>query len=261
MRTGRVVSVEALLRWESRIRGPVGPLEFVPFAEESGLIVPIGRWVLDQACRQVARWRRQGIDIRLSVNVSARQLQAPRLVESVATTLRAHQLEARHLTIELTESVLIDDADRTVAKLQLPRDMGVGLAVDDFGTGWSSLSYLRVLPVDTVKVDRSFVAGLGHDADVASLTRAIVRLASDLGMSLVAEGVEEVGQASQLAAMGAVLAQGWLFAKAGPPDVIGPLLTGNVPIVGPELLARINGNVPAQLSAVDADVRPTPPRY
>ncbi|MDX6243306.1 MAG: hypothetical protein QOE76_1029 [Frankiales bacterium] len=253
MRSGRVVSVEALLRWESRLRGPVGPLEFVPFAEESGLIVPIGRWVLDQACRQVARWRRQGIDVRLSVNVSARQLQAPRLVESVATTLRAHQLQARHLTIELTESVLIDDADRTVAKLQMLRDMGVGLAVDDFGTGWSSLSYLRVLPVDTVKVDRSFVAGLGHDQDVAALTRAIVRLAADLGMSLIAEGVEEPGQAQQLAAMGATLAQGWLFAKAGPPALIGPMLAANAPIVSSRLLAQINGNVPAQLSAAEAD--------
>jgi diguanylate cyclase (GGDEF)-like protein/PAS domain S-box-containing protein len=255
MRSGRVVSVEALLRWDSRLRGPVGPLEFVPFAEESGLIVPIGRWVLDQACRQVARWRRQGIDVRLSVNVSARQLQAPRLVESVATTLRAHQLEARYLTIELTESVLIDDADRTVAKLQLLRDMGVGLAVDDFGTGWSSLSYLRVLPVDTVKVDRSFVAGLGHDQDVASLTRAIVRLAHDLGMSLVAEGVEEPGQAQQLAAMGASFAQGWLFAKAGPPEVIGPMLAANQPIIGPSLLAQINSKVPAQLSVADVESR------
>jgi diguanylate cyclase (GGDEF)-like protein/PAS domain S-box-containing protein len=255
MRTGRVVSVEALLRWESRLRGTVGPLEFVPFAEESGLIVPIGRWVLDQACRQVARWRRQGIDVRLSVNVSARQLQAPRLVESVATTLRAHQLEARHLTIELTESVLIDDADRTVAKLQLLRDMGVGLAVDDFGTGWSSLSYLRVLPVDTVKVDQSFVAGLGHDQDVAALTRAIVRLASDLGMSLIAEGVEEPGQAQQLIAMGATFAQGWLFAKAAPPDTIGPLLAANAPIIGARLLGQINRVVPAQLTVVDAEAR------
>ncbi|MDX6227248.1 MAG: hypothetical protein QOI76_638 [Frankiales bacterium] len=253
MRTGRVVSVEALLRWESRLRGPVGPLEFIPFAEESGLIVPIGRWVLDQACRQVARWRRQGIDVRLSVNVSARQLQAPRLVESVATTLRAHQLEARHLTLELTESVLIDDADRTVAKLQLLRDLGVGLAVDDFGTGWSSLSYLRVLPVDTVKVDRSFVAGLGHDQDVASLTRAIVRLAGDLGMSLIAEGVEESGQAQQLTAMGATFAQGWLFAKAGPPAEIGALLAANGPIVGSLLLAQINGRVPAQLIPAAAE--------
>ena len=253
MRTGRVVAVEALLRWNSRLRGEVGPLEFVPFAEESGLIVPIGRWVLDQACRQVARWRRQGIDVRLTVNVSGRQLQAPRLVESVATTLRAHQLEAKHLTIELTESVLIDDADRTVAKLQLLRDMGVGLAVDDFGTGWSSLSYLRTLPVDTVKVDRSFVAGLGHDQDVAALTRAIVRLASDLGMALIAEGVEEAGQAQQLAAMGATLAQGWLFAKAGTPLEIGPLLAADAPIIGPALLAQINGVVPAQLTAADAE--------
>ncbi|MDX6210358.1 MAG: hypothetical protein QOE24_2749 [Frankiales bacterium] len=253
MRTGRVVSVEALLRWESRLRGSVGPLEFIPFAEESGLIVPIGRWVLDQACRQVARWRRQGIEVRLSVNVSARQLQAPRLVESVATTLRAHQLEARHLTLELTESVLIDDADRTVAKLQMLRDLGVGLAVDDFGTGWSSLSYLRVLPVDTVKVDRSFVAGLDQDQDVASLTRAIVRLAGDLGMSLIAEGVEEAGQAQQLAAMGATLAQGWLFAKAGPAAEIGPLLAANAPIIGAQLLARINGNVPVQLTVAAAE--------
>jgi predicted signal transduction protein with EAL and GGDEF domain len=253
MRTGRVVSVEALLRWDSRLRGPVGPLEFVPFAEESGLIVPIGRWVLDQACRQVARWRRQGIDIRLSVNVSARQLQAPRLVESVATTLRAHHLDPRHLTIELTESVLIDDADRTVAKLQLLRDLGVGLAVDDFGTGWSSLSYLRVLPVDTVKVDRSFVAGLGHDHDVVALTRAIVRLAADLGMSLIAEGVEEPGQAQLLAAMGATLAQGWLFAHAESPAVIGAMLAKGEPLADLALLAFINGTVPSQLTPAQAD--------
>ena len=122
--------------------------------------------------------------------------------------------------------------------------MGVGLAVDDFGTGWSSLSYLRTLPVDTVKVDRSFVAGLGHDQDVASLTRAIVRLASDLGMALIAEGVEEAGQAQQLAAMGATLAQGWLFAKAGPPAEIGPMLAANQPIIDSQLLAQINGVVP-----------------
>ena len=236
LRTGRPVAVEALLRWRSALRGDVGPLDFVPFAEESGLIVPIGRWVLDQACRQVSRWRRAGIDVRLCVNVSARQLQSPRLVESVAATLRTYSLPPQQLTIELTESVLIDDAERTLAKLHLLREIGVGVAVDDFGTGWSSLSYLRRLPVDTVKVDRSFVAGLGEDNDVAAVTRAIVRLATDLGMSLVAEGVERTEQARQLVAMGASLAQGWLFAKAAAPEEVGALLATGRPLADPVLL-------------------------
>ena len=151
--------------------------------------------------------------------------------------------------------MLIDDADRTVAKLQLLRDMGVGLAVDDFGTGWSSLSYLRTLPVDTVKVDRSFVAGLGHDQDVAALTRAIVRLASDLGMALIAEGVEEEqARPGSCAAMGATLAQGWLFHKAGSPRwrsgrCLRPTPRSSVPA----LLAQINGVVQAQLTVADAE--------
>ncbi|MFL6138068.1 MAG: putative bifunctional diguanylate cyclase/phosphodiesterase [Frankiaceae bacterium] len=254
LRTGHAVAVEALLRWTSALRGDVGPLDFVPFAEESGLIVPIGRWVLDQACRQLSRWRRSGIDVRLCVNVSARQLQSPRLVESVAAILRTHQVPPEQLTIELTERVLIDDAERTVAKLHLLREIGVGVAVDDFGTGWSSLSYLRRLPVDTVKVDRSFIAGLadgegaGGDGDgasgggtkdrgdIAAVTRAIVRLVADLGMSLVAEGIERPEQARRLAAMGAAYGQGWLFARAGDPEEIGALLATGRPLVDPSLL-------------------------
>jgi EAL domain-containing protein (putative c-di-GMP-specific phosphodiesterase class I) len=232
------------------------PGEFIASAEETGLIIEIGEWVLREACEQAARWallRGAGPPVRLSVNLSARQCAHPDLVGLVATALRESGVDPATICLEITETAVMADMEATVEVLDQLRALGVTLAIDDFGTGWSSLSYLRVLPVDTVKVDRSFVAGLGHDQDVAALTRAIVRLAGDLGMALIAEGVEEPGQAQLLAAMGATLAQGWLFAKAGPPSVIGPLLAANAPIISAGLLAQINGNVPAQLSAADAE--------
>jgi diguanylate cyclase (GGDEF)-like protein/PAS domain S-box-containing protein len=223
--TGRIVGVEALLRWQHPTRGLVSPLDFIHVAEESGLIVPVGRWVLSEACRQVARWQRDtGLPLRLSVNLSARQLQAPRLAEMVAKTLRSTGVRPTDLILEITESMLVDDAERTIAKLHLLRELGVRLAVDDFGTGYSSLNYLRRLPVDVLKIDRSFVQGIGTEAELTSLTGAIVGIGRDLGLDTVAEGIEEVGQLEALRGMGCALGQGYLFARPLPPDELAALL-------------------------------------
>ncbi|HVF06315.1 MAG TPA: EAL domain-containing protein [Frankiaceae bacterium] len=223
--SGRIVGVEALLRWNHSTRGLVSPLEFIGVAEESGLVVPLGRWVLTEACRQVARWRREtGLPLRLSVNISARQLQAPRLAEHVARTLRSTGIAPSDLVLEITESMLVDDAERTIAKLHLLRELGVRLAIDDFGTGYSSLNYLRRLPVDVLKIDRSFVKGIGTEAELTSLTSAIVGIGRDLGLETVAEGIEEPAQLDALRAMGCGYGQGYLYSPALPVDDMAPLL-------------------------------------
>ena len=223
--TGRIVGVEALLRWEHPTRGLVQPLDFIHVAEESGLIVPVGRWVLTEACRQVARWQREtGRSLRLAVNISARQLQAPKLAEHVATTLRTTGIDPHNLVLEITESTLVDDAERTIAKLHLLREIGVRLAIDDFGTGYSSLSYLRRLPVDMLKIDRSFVSGVCTEAELSSLTAAIVGIGRDLGLDTVAEGIESPEQLVALRDMGCALGQGYLYAKPLPPAQLVELL-------------------------------------
>jgi diguanylate cyclase (GGDEF)-like protein/PAS domain S-box-containing protein len=225
LESGELVGVEALLRWIHPERGMVSPLDFIPLAEDSGLIVPIGRWVLQEACRQSALWARAtGRRIRMSVNLSARQVQAPRLAETVALALREHRIRPDHLVLEITESVLVDDADRTIAKLHLLRELGVKLAIDDFGTGYSSLSYLRRLPVDTLKIDRSFVGGIGEVGDLTALTGAIVALGRDLGLQTVAEGIEDATQLAELRGMGCELGQGFMFARPLPADEIAELL-------------------------------------
>jgi diguanylate cyclase (GGDEF)-like protein/PAS domain S-box-containing protein len=226
--TGRVVGVEALLRWQHPERGLVSPLDFISVAEESGIIVPVGRWVLTEALRQVARWRREtGLPLRLSVNISARQLQAPRLAEHVAKTLRSTGVSPNDLVLEITESMLVDDAERTIAKLHLLRELGVRLAIDDFGTGYSSLNYLRRLPVDVLKIDRSFVQGIGTEDELTSLTGAIVGIGRDLGLDTVAEGIEEPEQLAALRAMGCELGQGYLYARPLPPEQLADLLRSN----------------------------------
>jgi EAL domain-containing protein (putative c-di-GMP-specific phosphodiesterase class I) len=203
----------------------VDPLDFVPLAEELGLIVPIGRWILDGACAQLARWRAYGHDPLLTVNVSARQLLDPEFPADVAAALRRHDVPPGHLMLELTETVLIHDgAPAALARL---RGLGVRLALDDFGTGWSSLSYLQHLPVDTVKIDRSFVADLGSGG---GLTRAVVALGRELDLDLIAEGVERPAQARWLADAGCRLAQGWLFSAAVDGDEVLRML--RAPLVG-----------------------------
>jgi diguanylate cyclase (GGDEF)-like protein/PAS domain S-box-containing protein len=213
--TSRVTGVEALVRWR---RGSVSvpPEEFIGPAEESGLMIPLGDWVLREACGEVARWRESGWDIGVSVNFTARQVAAPRFVESVAAVLEETGLTPQALTLEVKEEVLVEDGGQNVAQLSALRELGVRLAIDDFGTGYASLAYLGQLPVDIIKIDPSFVAGLGNDDTLTLLTRTIVRLGHDLGLVVVAEGIERPEQLELLREMGCPRGQGFLVARPMP---------------------------------------------
>jgi diguanylate cyclase (GGDEF)-like protein/PAS domain S-box-containing protein len=210
--TSRVAGVEALVRW-SRAGELVPTVELLSIAEESGLIVALGDWVLREAARQVTRWRTAGWPIGLSVNFSLRQVSAPRFAEAVLTALDDSGLPRSALTIEVTERVLIEVAEPIIDELARLRQLGVRLAIDDFGTGYASLAYLRELPVDIIKIDPSFVAGLGTDGTLAMLTRTIVQVGHDLGIEIVAEGIERPEQLELLRAMGCGLGQGYLVAR------------------------------------------------
>ena len=206
----RVEGFEALLRWTHPELGQVPPLDFVGIAEETGLIEDIGRWVISTALAELTSWPRR--DLSIAVNVSARQLADPTLVDHVHEALDRFGVDPRLLTLEITESVLADDADSLAVVRQL-RGLGVQVSVDDFGTGYSSLSHLRRFPVNSLKVDRSFVAGVAEDAGAEAIVRAIVALAHEMDLLVVAEGVETPRQAEALLAMGVESAQGWLFGR------------------------------------------------
>jgi diguanylate cyclase (GGDEF)-like protein len=220
--TGEIVGVEALVRWERPGHGMVSPGEFIPIAEETGLIVPIGEWVLHEACRQASQFDDGRLVIR--VNVSARQLAEPGLAETVKAALVTSGLPPERLCLEVTESIVLEDGDRSVAALQALRDIGVGVSLDDFGTGYCSLSYLRRLPIDSLKIDRSFVRGLGHEADDDSIVTSVIDLARSLGVSVVAEGVETEEQLAGLRARGCDTMQGFLFARPGPAASVAALM-------------------------------------
>ena len=213
--TSEIVGVEALVRWQRPGAGLVPPGEFIPIAEETGLIVPIGAWVMREACVQAMRLFDDG-RIVVRVNVSARQLAEPGLTTTVADALAASGLPPERLCLEVTESVVLEDGDRSVAALQALRDIGVGVSLDDFGTGYCSLSYLRRLPIDSLKIDRSFVRGLGNEADDDSIVTSVIDLARSLGVSVVAEGVETEEQLAGLRDRGCDTVQGYLFARPGP---------------------------------------------
>jgi len=210
--TSRVLSVEALVRWP-RDGEQVRPSEFLSIAEDSGLIVPLGASVLREACRQTAEWRESGWPVGLSVNFSLRQVSAAGFAEWVLTVLDDAGLSRSALTLEVTERVLIEIEDEVMDGLATLRKLGVRLAIDDFGTGYASLAYLRQLPVDIIKIDPSFVAGLGTDGTLAMLTRTIVQVGHDLGIEIVAEGIERPEQLELLRAMGCGLGQGFLLAR------------------------------------------------
>jgi diguanylate cyclase (GGDEF)-like protein/PAS domain S-box-containing protein len=216
--TGEVREVEALLRWQSPEFGLIPPGRFVPVAEETGLILQIGTWTLREACQQVVRWNseRTGDPLVVAVNVSGRQLQEPSLVSTVATVLAETGLDAACLKLELTESVVMDDAEATIEMLGQLKALGVQLAIDDFGTGYSSLSYLKRFPIDVLKVDRSFVDGLGTSQQDAALVQGIIALAQSLGLTVTGEGVETVEQAAYLKRLGCDLAQGYLYSRPLP---------------------------------------------
>jgi diguanylate cyclase (GGDEF)-like protein/PAS domain S-box-containing protein len=225
--TGRPTGLEALIRWRHPQRGSVMPLEFVPLAEETGLIVPIGRWALAEACAQGAHWLRTvpaSPSLTMSVNLSVRQLHHEGLVEDVAAALRGSGFPARLLTLELTESMLVRGGDGVIGALHGLKELGVRLALDDFGTGYSSLSYLRNLPVDTLKIDRSFVEGADAGPEGESVLRGIVQLGQALGLVLVAEGIERSSQADALRSLGCPFGQGFHFWKPLPANEIDLIL-------------------------------------
>ena len=240
--SGRVNGFEALLRWVHPTWGLIPPLSFVPVAEDTGLIVGIGDWVLREASRQLAQWRAElpfGQRLTMSVNLSARQLRDTDIVERVRSALDDAQIDPAALTLEITESTLMENPGRAADLLDEIKHLGVRLAVDDFGTGYSSLAYLRRFPVDAVKIDRAFVDDLDRD-DTAeeTLVAAIVAMAGALGVATVAEGVETPTQADRLRELGCDEGQGYLYARPVPAASI------------PEALARLNAAAPARLSAV-----------
>lgn len=214
LRNGRIVGAEALLRWRAPKGGLYPPSRFIPVAEDTGMIVPIGRWVLRTACEQARSWQIQGLPpMVVSVNVSPRQFRDTDMVETVAEALEKSGLPARFLQLELTESMVMDDAERFVTMLGNLKDLGVQLAVDDFGTGYSSLSYLKRFPVDHLKIDRSFVKDLGPDSDDGAIVQAIIALGHKLGLRVVAEGVETPEQQEYLRRSRCDEMQGFLFCK------------------------------------------------
>ncbi len=217
MGDGQVQGLEALLRWRHPELGPISPAEFIPLAERSGLIVPIGRWVLHEACRLAAQWPQP---LRVAVNVSARQLRARGLAQDVFDALRASGLPPQRLELEITEAGLIDDPEQVGSLLHGLRERGIRLALDDFGTGYSSLAYLRRFPFDVLKIDRSFVVDAAARDDARAVLQAISTLGRALGMSTVAEGVETPEQLATVRACGCSEIQGYLFSAPRPPQQV-----------------------------------------
>lgn len=215
---GRVIGAEALLRWQHPRRGTVLPGDFIPLAEETGFILPLGQWVLETACRQLAQWAGSEAmaGLTLSVNVSARQFHQPEFAESVLEVLRTTGANPARLRLELTESLMLNDVESVIAKMVQLKAHGIGFALDDFGTGYSSLTYLRRLPLDLLKIDRSFVRDILTDPNVAAIARTIVALAHSLGLTVVAEGIEEAGQFEFLVDQGCGGYQGYLFGRPVP---------------------------------------------
>jgi EAL domain-containing protein (putative c-di-GMP-specific phosphodiesterase class I) len=219
--TGRMNSVEALLRWRHPTRGLVGPMDFIPLAEEIGLMISIGEWVLREACRQARQWQLDGQPyLRVAVNVSPIHFQQLKFLDVVRLALADHDLEPRFLEIELTESTVMDHAENSVHILEELSRMGVIVSIDDFGTGYSSMSYLRRFPVDKLKIDRSFINDLTTNPDAASIVKAIISLAHSLRLKVVAEGVETVEQLQELRELGCDQFQGFYRSAAVLPSEI-----------------------------------------
>ena len=229
---GQVTELEALLRWHHPRRGLVSPAEFIPLAEDLGLIVPIGQWVLEQACSQGRAFieRRPDRPLVMSVNLSARQLQYKHLVRDVAAALKSSGLDPRYLKLEITETLLMRDIESTLSTLRQLKDLGIGIAIDDFGTGYSSLSYLKRLPVDTLKIDRSFVDGLGQDPQDSAIVRSVVSLAKTLSLTVTGEGIETSVQERELRALGCDRGQDFLFARPQSADDLETYLRGPLQI-------------------------------
>jgi EAL domain-containing protein (putative c-di-GMP-specific phosphodiesterase class I) len=212
--SGRVVGVEALLRWRHPEQGLIPPARFIPVAEDGGLIVPIGEWVLQEACRQAMAWRAQGLPpLVMAVNLSAVQFRRGELQPSITRILQRTGFDPRMLELELTESIMIHDAEAVLASVRQLKQLGIRLSIDDFGTGYSSLSYLKRFDVDKLKIDQGFVRDLARNPDDAAIVRAIIQMAASLGLQTIAEGVEDAGALALLRQFGCHEAQGYYFAR------------------------------------------------
>jgi predicted signal transduction protein with EAL and GGDEF domain len=221
LQTEGIVGVEALMRWRHPELGMVSPAQFIPIAEETGLIEAMGRWALETACTDSRAWQKRGLPaIQMSVNLSPRQLGSPALITDIAAILDASGLEPSLLELEITEGAMMKNPEHAAMLFQQIRDMGVGLAIDDFGTGYSSLSYLRRFPLTTVKIDRSFVNDISQEAHGQALTDGIITLAHGLGMKVVAEGVETTAQLAHLRIRGCDEIQGYWLCKPVPADEV-----------------------------------------
>jgi diguanylate cyclase (GGDEF)-like protein len=227
VRSRTVVGAEALVRWRHPERGIVPPSEFIPLAEETGLIVPIGRWVLEEACRQAAAWKAEGLEIPISVNVSAVQLSREGFATDVAQALQSSGIEPSSLTLEVTEMTIMRDVAAACERLEGIKALGARIAIDDFGTGYASLSQLQRMPADVLKVDRSFVAALNDGGQSRELLEAIMGVARALSLRVIAEGIETAGQLATLQEIGCQLAQGFLLARPGPPEALEALIGPN----------------------------------
>lgn len=224
-----VVGVEALVRWNHPVRGRVSPADFIPLAEDTGLVIPIGRWVLQQACRTAMAWPAA---VRIAVNVSPVQFKGRTLLRDVLDALAASGLPPQRLELEITEAVLLDDTDTALATLHALRERGIRVAMDDFGTGYSSLSYLRRFPFDKLKIDRSFVKDTTQAGHALAIVGAICTLGRSLGMDTTAEGVETVAQLRAVQAAGCAEVQGYLFSRPGPAAAIAALIAGSAAPAG-----------------------------
>jgi diguanylate cyclase (GGDEF)-like protein/PAS domain S-box-containing protein len=253
---GRLLGVEALLRWDHPERGLLAPAEFLDAAERSGFIVELGELVLDSACRQAAAWRHAGADILLAVNVSTRQLADDRLADRFTAILHASGLDPAYLWLEVTETAIVEELDRAARALRALVALGVGVSIDDFGTGWASLTYLQSFPVHALKVDGSFVRGLGRDGNATAIVRSILTLGEELGLFVVAEGIETAEQHDRLRAMGCTLGQGYFYGRPAPAAAVPIEQAGPV---AAELAVGHHGDV---VDGAPSDVPdgPPPPR-
>jgi EAL domain-containing protein (putative c-di-GMP-specific phosphodiesterase class I) len=222
--TGAMVSAEALLRWNHPDRGPISPAVFIPIAEETGLIVPIGAWALEQACEQLSQWQRIDPLMSVAVNLSVRQVMDPDILEQIRCVLKSTGIRPESLCLELTESVFMEDIDQCAEILASLKNLGVQLSLDDFGTGYSSLSYLSRFPFDIVKIDQSFIRGLGTNPSDTALVAAILSMAKALELSVTAEGIEDQTQLTALEEMGCQLGQGFYLDRPMPADAMNQLL-------------------------------------
>ena len=223
--TGKLRGAEALIRWYDEEEKFISPGVFIPIAERNGMIVPIGQWVIEESIRNFAEWKKQfDCHIILSINISAIQYKQPEFVNDLIKTMQKYDIPAEELELEVTESILIEDFEEVVRKLNILRDHGIKISLDDFGTGYSSLSYLKEMPIDTLKVDKSFVDTIITDSSTKIITGAIIQMVKKLGYETIAEGVEEQGQYEYLKSIGCDIIQGYFFGKPMPSEKIAQLL-------------------------------------